>query len=64
MVDASGSLAEIRQALHDHLNSRAGTFFSYYREQLGQAELKLREENGLVALEAAVNAARAQGHDL
>ncbi|MBK1649973.1 AAA family ATPase [Rhabdochromatium marinum] len=64
MVDASGNLAEIRQALHDHLNNRARNFFSCYRESLGQSQLSLRDDNGLVALESAVNAARAQGHDL
>lgn len=64
MVDASGSLAEIRQALHDHLNSRARAFFTYYRKQFGNSEFSLRDENGVVALEAAANAARAHGHDL
>ncbi|MBK5967734.1 MULTISPECIES: AAA family ATPase [Thiorhodovibrio] len=64
MVDASGSLAEIRQALHDHLNSRARAFFARYRDHLGRWSLSLQPENGLVALESAVSAARAQGHDL
>ncbi|EIC20755.1 AAA family ATPase [Thiorhodovibrio frisius] len=64
MVDASGSLAEIRQALHDHLNSRARAFFARYRDHLGQWSLSLQPENGLVALESAVSAARTQGHDV
>ncbi|NCC40429.1 MAG: AAA family ATPase [Gammaproteobacteria bacterium] len=69
MVDASGNLAEIRQALHDHLNSQAKGFFLHYREQLRDIQLDapgfgLRDDNGLVALTSAVNAARARGHDL
>ncbi|MCF7979729.1 MAG: AAA family ATPase [Chromatiaceae bacterium] len=69
MVDASGNLAEIRQALHDHLNSQAKGFFQHYRKHLGRTDLGapalgLREDNGLVALASVVNAARAQGHDL
>jgi hypothetical protein len=69
MVDASGSLAEIRQALHDHLNNQAKGFFLHYRAQFGTAQLDapefgLREDNGLVALASAVNAARSHGHQL
>ena len=69
MVDASGSLAEIRQALHDHLNGQVKAFFLHYRAQFGDADLSvdalgLRADNGLVALRSAVSAARAQGHDL
>ncbi|MEA3638531.1 MAG: AAA family ATPase, partial [Lamprobacter sp.] len=69
MVDASGNLAEIRQALHDHLNSQAKGFLLHYRTQLGRtdfgaSEFGLREDNGLVALTSVVNAARASGHDL
>ncbi|MBK1619074.1 AAA family ATPase [Lamprobacter modestohalophilus] len=64
MVDASGNLAEIRQALHDHLNSRARAFFARYRNQLGDWPLTLQPENGVVALESTISAARASGHDL
>ncbi|MBK1619076.1 AAA family ATPase [Lamprobacter modestohalophilus] len=64
MVDASGNLAEIRQALHDHLNSRARAFFARYRDQLGAWPLTLQPENGVVALESTISAARASGHDL
>ncbi|MBK5938022.1 AAA family ATPase [Halochromatium roseum] len=69
MVDASGNLAEIRQALHDHLNSQAKGFLLHYRTQLGRtdfgsSEFGLREDNGLVALASVVNVARASGHDL
>jgi len=64
MVDASGSLAEIRQALHDHLNNRTRALASRYRESIGHSPLPLSDENGLVGVESAVQAARAQGHDL
>ncbi|WPL19550.1 putative AAA-ATPase [Thiorhodovibrio winogradskyi] len=69
MVDASGNLAEIRQALHDHLNNQVKGFFLHYAKHLGAIALDspgfgLSKDNGLIALVSAVNAARAQGHDL
>ena len=64
MVDASGSFAEIRQALHDHLNSRTRGVAGRYGAALGNLPLSLREDNGLVGLESLVNAARTAGHDL
>ncbi|MEA3642955.1 MAG: AAA family ATPase, partial [Lamprobacter sp.] len=63
MVDASGSLAEIRQALHNHLNAQVADFGVRYAKQL-DTELRSHPSDGLVALRAAVSAARAQGHDL
>ncbi|MBK1619896.1 AAA family ATPase [Lamprobacter modestohalophilus] len=63
MVDASGSLAEIRQALHNHINAQVADFGVRYRKQLG-VDLRYHPSDGLVALRAAVSAARAQGHDL
>ncbi|WP_328985277.1 AAA family ATPase [Thiorhodovibrio winogradskyi] len=69
MVDASGNLAEIRQALHDHLNHQVKSFFLHYAKHLGAIALDspgfgFSKDNGLIALVSAVNAARAQGHDL
>ncbi|NEX15633.1 MAG: AAA family ATPase [Halochromatium sp.] len=63
MVDASGSLAEIRQALHNHLNAQVADFGVRYADRLG-SELRYHPSDGLVALRAAISAARAQGHDL
>ncbi|MBK1649111.1 AAA family ATPase [Rhabdochromatium marinum] len=63
MVDASGSLAEIRQALHNHINAQVADFGVRYADWL-HGELHAHPSDCLVALRAAVSAARAQGHDL
>jgi hypothetical protein len=63
MVDASGNLAEIRQALHNHLNAQVADFEVRYGDRLG-SELRYHPSDGLVSLRSAVSAARAQGHDL
>ncbi|MBK5969646.1 MULTISPECIES: AAA family ATPase [Thiorhodovibrio] len=63
MVDASGSLAEIRQALHNHINGQVADFGVRYAQQLG-GPLRDHPSDGLVALRAAVSAARTQGHDV
>jgi len=63
MVDASGGLAEIRQALHNHINAQVADFGVRYATQLGR-DLRYHQSDGLVALRAAVSTARAQGHDL
>ncbi|WP_328985301.1 AAA family ATPase [Thiorhodovibrio winogradskyi] len=63
MVDASGSLAEIRQALHNHINAQVADFGVRCGDRL-RADLQSHPSDGLVAFRAAVSAARAQGHDL
>ncbi|MBK5940996.1 AAA family ATPase [Halochromatium roseum] len=63
MVDASGRLAEIRQALHNHLNAQVADFGVRYADRLG-GDLRSHPNDGLVALRSAVSAARAQSHDL
>jgi hypothetical protein len=63
MVDASGNLAEIRQALHNHLNAQVADFGVRYADQLGR-ELRYHPDDGLVSFRSAVSAARARGHDL
>jgi hypothetical protein len=63
MVDASGNLAEIRQALHNHINAQVADFGVRYADRLGGA-LQAHPSDGLVAFRAAVSAARAYGHDL
>jgi hypothetical protein len=63
MVDASGSLAEIRLALHNHINAQVADFWVRYGDRLG-GDLQTHPSDGLVAFRAAVSAARAQGHDL
>ncbi len=63
MIDASGSLAEIRQALHNHINAQVADFGVRYGDWLS-GDLQTHPSDGLVALRFAVSAAHACGHGL
>ncbi len=57
MVDSSGSLLDIKQALHDHLNACASSFKRYYADRLPQP-IDSKEDNGLIALHSIVSTVR------
>ena len=59
MVASQGSTAEIKQALHDHLNAAARSFITNYQMRLKQ-DIVLQHDNGLVALHSIVDAVRQQ----
>lgn len=57
MIKAHGTVKEVEQALHDHINACARSFISNYQKQLTQ-EISLQYDNGLVALQSITDAVR------
>ena len=60
MVDASGNLAEIRQALHNHLNAKPKDFSLRYADRLGDGDFRVWVRKWPGRLSSAVSAARAR----
>ncbi|WP_045221609.1 AAA family ATPase [Desulfonatronum thioautotrophicum] len=60
-VDPSGSVEQIRQALHDHVNDCIKDFAVYYSDFLKQ-QVEISPENALSSLRSLCSSARTAGH--
>jgi len=60
-VDPSGTTGEIRQALHDHVNSRIKRFRMHYRDRL-ETEIEIDPNNAINSVESLATAAAAAGY--
>jgi len=63
MVKASGSVNEIEQALHNHLNAAIHYFSVHYNNYLNQ-EIPLKEEDGIASFYNAVSAVHGLGNKI
>ncbi len=63
MVDPSGEPAEIRQALHEHVNDKIAAFAKYYHHWLPYA-LEINQDNAISSFESLLMSVRGAGGKL
>ena len=60
-VDSSGSVKEVKEALHDHVNSRIEAFSLYYVDRL-PAKIRIDWNNALNSIQSLTSVVQAAGH--
>lgn len=60
-VDPSGTVEQIKKALHDHINGRIDSFLKYYSDY-GLEGVDIHPDNALHSLESLLGATRSAGH--
>ena len=60
-VDPSGTVEQIKKALHDHINGRIDSFLKYYSDY-GLEGVVIHPDNALHSLESLLGATRSAGH--
>lgn len=63
VVDPQGEVAEIRKALHDHINVGIQHFAQVYRDQLG-ASVPIHTDNAIASFESLLNVIQRSAHRL
>ncbi|MCP4697573.1 MAG: AAA family ATPase, partial [Gammaproteobacteria bacterium] len=64
IVNAQGDAEEIKQNLHQYLNSCAKDFISDYRELLSNGSIEVEQGNAVVSFLSILRAVRRTGHPL
>ncbi|GAB6058272.1 AAA family ATPase [Desulfonatronum parangueonense] len=60
-VDPTGTVNQIRRALHDHVNTCIDSFVLWYGDHLRE-EIRIDRDNALSSLQSAASVARRSGH--
>ncbi len=62
-VDPTGTVEQVKRALHDHVNDCIDSFVLWYRDRLHE-EIRIDRDNALSSLQSAASVARLSGHPL